>query len=179
MVNSILVINKKIILYLTLELLFHSLFNCLFFVLFVGTGQQATNWKVVRDLKLTHIINVSVEHPCVFTEKIKYLHLKLEDVEEACLKEHFDEAIHFIEAALHNTSNRVLVHCNLGISRSSTIILAYLMKTYNATLQEAFKFLRHRRPIVCPNLGFLQQLIGYEHDLFSYTYTNPNDPIFH
>ena len=132
----------------------------------------------MRDLKLTHIMNISIEHNCVFTEKIKYLHIELEDTEDVILKDHFDEAIHFMEIALQNPSNRILVHCNLGISRSTTVILAYLMKTYNATLIEAFKFLRHRRPIVCPNIGFLKQLFDYENELFSYTYSDLNDPIF-
>ena len=144
-----------------------------------GTGHQATNWKVVRDLKLTHMINVSVEHQCVFVEKIKYLHIELEDKEDVSLKDRFDEAINFMNMTFQNSSNRMLVHCNLGISRSSTLILAYLMKIYNATLYEAYKFLRSRRPIISPNLGFLQQLVDYEYDLFSYNYTDPNDPIFH
>ncbi len=145
----------------------------------LGTGHQATNWKVVRDLKLTHIINISIEHQCVFMDKIKYLHLQLEDMEDVLLKDRFDETIHFMDTAFENPSNRILVHCNLGISRSTTIILAYLMRTYNATLLDAFKFLRHRRPIVCPNMGFLRQLIDYENELFSHTYSDPNDPIFH
>ncbi|CAF1162517.1 unnamed protein product [Rotaria sordida] len=147
--------------------------------LYLGTGHQATNWKVVRDLKLTHIINISVEHQCVFADKIKYLHIELEDKEDVLLKDRFDETIHFMNIAFQNPTNRILVHCNLGISRSSTLILAYLMKTYNSTLYEAYKFLRHRRPIVCPNIGFLHQLIEYEHDLFSYTYTDANDRLFH
>jgi protein-tyrosine phosphatase len=145
----------------------------------IGTGHQATNWKVVRDLKLTHIINISVEHPCVFSDKIKYLHLELEDKEDVVLRKRFDETIRFMNTAFENPSSRILVHCNLGISRSTTLILAYLMKTYNATLYEAFKFLRHRRPIVCPNMGFLRQLIDYEHNLFSHIYSDPMDQIFH
>ena len=144
-----------------------------------GTGHQATNWKVVRDLRLTHIINISIEHQCVFVDKIQYLHLQLEDKEDVTLRDRFDETIRFMELALHNPNNRLMVHCNLGISRSTSLILAYLMKTYNATLLEAFKFLRHRRPIVCPNIGFLQQLIEFEYELFSHNYSDPNDPIFH
>ncbi|CAF3660216.1 unnamed protein product [Rotaria socialis] len=147
--------------------------------LYLGTGHQATNWKVVRDLKLTHIINISVEHQCVFYDKIKYLHIELEDNEDVFLKDRFNETIRFMNMAFQNPSSRILVHCNLGISRSSTLVLAYLMKTYNATLYESYKFLRHRRPIVCPNLGFLRQLIDFEQDLFSCTYTDPNDQLFH
>jgi serine/threonine/tyrosine-interacting-like protein 1 len=105
--------------------------------------------------------------------------LELEDKEDVVLRNRFDETIRFMNTAFENPSSRILVHCNLGISRSTTLILAYLMKTYNATLYEAFKFLRHRRPIVCPNLGFLRQLIDYEHDLFSHVYSDPMDQIFH
>lgn len=103
----------------------------------------------------------------------------MEDKEDVLLKDRLIETIKFINSALENPSNRVLVHCNLGISRSTTLILAYLMKTYQATLYEAFKFLRHRRPIVCPNIGFLRQLIEFEYDLYSYSYSDPHDPIFH
>ncbi|UJR29001.1 hypothetical protein I4U23_010219 [Adineta vaga] len=147
--------------------------------LYLGTGNQATNWKVVRDLKITHIINISIEHPCIFNDKLQYLHLELEDKEDVYLKDRFDHTVEFIQSALQSSSNRVLVHCNLGISRSTTLVLVYLMKTYHATVYEAFRFLRHRRPIVCPNIGFLRQLIEYENDLYSHVYTDSKDPIFY
>ncbi|CAF0856751.1 unnamed protein product [Adineta steineri] len=146
--------------------------------LYLGTGHQATNWKVVRDLKITHIINISFEHQCVFPDKITYLHLQLEDMEDVLLKDRFGATIQFMETAFENSSNRILVHCNLGISRSTTVTLAYLMKTYNATLTEAYKFVRQRRPIVCPNLGFLRQLFEYECELFGQQYSNLKDKLY-
>lgn len=100
-------------------------------------------------------------------------------MEDVLLKDRFDDTIRFIDTALANPSSRVLVHCNLGISRSTTLILSYLMKTFNATLLEAFKYLRHRRPIICPNSGFLKQLIDFEYDLFSHIYSDIDEPIFH
>lgn len=145
---------------------------------FSGSGLQATNAKIIRDLKITHVVNISIEHQCVFPDRLKYLHIELEDVEDAPLKQHFEDAIRFIESAFETNGSRVLVHCNLGISRSSTIVIAYLMKAYNANLLEAFKFLRHRRPVICPNSGFLRLLVDFEHEIFPHSYTDPNDPIF-
>ena len=58
-----------------------------FFFFTKGTGHQATNWKVIRDLKLTHIINISIEHQCLFADRIKYLHIELEDKEDVLLKD--------------------------------------------------------------------------------------------
>lgn len=52
---------------------------------------------------------------------------------------------------------RVLVHCLMGVSRSATLVLAFLMITEGLTLQEAVAAVRPHRD-VCPNPGFLQQL---------------------
>ncbi len=53
----------------------------------------------------------------------------------------------------------------LGVSRSATIVLAYLMKYHHNTLKEAFYFLIEKRPQVWPNEGFLLQLLRYETEL--------------
>ncbi len=52
-----------------------------------------------------------------------------------------------------------------GVSRSATIVLAYLMKYHHNTLKEAYIYLAEKRPQICPNEGFLLQLIRYENDL--------------
>eukprot|EP00003_Mantamonas_plastica_P018995 TRINITY_DN3103_c0_g1_i3.p1 TRINITY_DN3103_c0_g1~~TRINITY_DN3103_c0_g1_i3.p1 ORF type:complete len:158 (-),score=35.95 TRINITY_DN3103_c0_g1_i3:126-599(-) len=45
-----------------------------------------------------------------------------------------------------------------GVSRSSTITLAYMMTTLNITYDQAITILRAFRPIASPNHGFVQQL---------------------
>ncbi|CAF1443884.1 unnamed protein product, partial [Didymodactylos carnosus] len=57
------------------------------------------------------------------------------------------------------------VHCQMGISRSSTIVLAYLMKYHHDTLFKAYDFLLDKRRQASPNHGFLLQLIRYEQEL--------------
>lgn len=52
---------------------------------------------------------------------------------------------------------RVLVHCLMGVSRSATLVLAFLMIAEGLTLQEAVAAVRPHRDI-CPNPGFLRQL---------------------
>jgi protein-tyrosine phosphatase len=48
----------------------------------------------------------------------------------------------------------VLVHCQMGMSRSSTLVIAFLMKEFNWGFKEAFKYTKNKRPIVQPNEGF-------------------------
>lgn len=52
---------------------------------------------------------------------------------------------------------RVFVHCLVGVSRSATLALAFLMIAEGLKLQEAVAAVRPHRDI-CPNPGFLQQL---------------------
>uniref|UniRef100_A0A8C2K4H6 Dual specificity phosphatase 13a n=1 Tax=Cyprinus carpio TaxID=7962 RepID=A0A8C2K4H6_CYPCA len=51
----------------------------------------------------------------------------------------------------------VFAHCLMGVSRSATLVLAFLMICEDLTLMEAIKAVRQHRDS-CPNLGFLNQL---------------------
>lgn len=59
---------------------------------------------------------------------------------------------------------RVFVHCLMGVSRSATLVLAFLMIVEGLRLQEAVAAVRPHRDI-CPNPGFLQQLRGLDMSL--------------
>jgi dual specificity phosphatase 12 len=52
----------------------------------------------------------------------------------------------------------VLVHCQAGMSRSATVVAAYLMRTLDLDPVEAVSFLRERRPVVDPSETFWHQL---------------------
>ncbi len=62
--------------------------------------------------------------------------------------------------------NRVLVHCLAGMSRSVTIVIAYLLATTPMTTTEATEFVRSKRRIIRPNYGFTKQLEQYERRYF-------------
>lgn len=61
------------------------------------------------------------------------------------------------DAQLGLPTGRVLVHCAMGVSRSATVVLAFLMICENMTLVEAIQTVQAHRDI-CPNSGFLRQL---------------------
>ena len=52
----------------------------------------------------------------------------------------------------------ILVHCQAGISRSASLVLAHLIINRHMTAIDALKWLRARRPCVDPNRGFWRQL---------------------
>lgn len=129
--------------------------------LYQGKGEQATNEKIIDDLKITHVINITKEHPNAFGDKLTYLRITVEDVKASDLFKYFQETCDFITKAFQK-KGVVLIHCNLGVSRSSTITLAYLMQTQHISLEDALTFLRTRRSCARPNFGFLSQLAKWE-----------------
>ena len=54
--------------------------------------------------------------------------------------------------------HNILVHCHAGISRSVSILIAYLMVVENLSFDEALFSIRKVRPEANPNDGFVNQL---------------------
>ena len=88
-------------------------------------------------------------------------HVPVDDIPFVPIQEHFGGACAFIRRA-HDDGNVVLVHCQSGVSRSPSIVLAYLIQRQRAPLEQAFAALRAARPVVHPNVGFMQQLAEWE-----------------
>lgn len=62
------------------------------------------------------------------------------------------------------STGKVLVHCYVGMSRSATCVLAYLMITRKMSAAEAIRTVRMHRDIN-PNEGFIQQLADLDNEL--------------
>ena len=67
----------------------------------------------------------------------------------------------FIRGAIEG-GGQVLVHCFAGVSRSASVVIAYLMRYHNMTYSQACAHVRDRRPWINPNPGFVNQLKRYE-----------------
>lgn len=67
---------------------------------------------------------------------------------------------HFIHEAITG-EGVVLVHCDLGVSRSVVVVAAYLIQHCGYTLDSAFVHLRSKRAFVRPNASFQRQLKAF------------------
>lgn len=115
---------------------------------------------------ITHVLVCAKELDCVFKKQgLHYMQLPLADNPGERIDAHFASAFAFTDAALGDENCRVLFHCAGGGSRSAAMVLGYMLHRGTAsTLDDALQFARERRPIVEPNVGFMEQLEIYSRE---------------
>lgn len=141
--------------------------------IYLGSKVDAANREHLAHLKVTHILNCTEEVPNTFENAtdggsaITYKRLNLCDEVTVRITDVFAEAFDFLDAVGKTPEGgRVLVHCAEGISRSATVVIAYLMRTYGLSLHAAYSHAKNQRKQVFPNLGFWKQLDALEKELY-------------
>ncbi|XP_066500409.1 dual specificity protein phosphatase 26-like [Hoplias malabaricus] len=138
--------------------------------LYIGDMDSAENRSELRRRNFTHVLNCahSSRRGAEFYDGmgITYLGIEAHDSPAYDMSVNFDTAAAFIHSALRG-GGKILVHCHVGVSRSATIVLAYMMLKQNMTLVEAINTVKEGRGII-PNKGFLRQLIDLHIKLYGY-----------
>ncbi|CCH61680.1 hypothetical protein TBLA_0F01370 [Henningerozyma blattae CBS 6284] len=152
--------------------------------LYLGSLHNIIYPDILRSLNITHLINIgslppwlnrtnkntnkqkyttSIESYEQYNIKILCLH-DLLDNGEMSITGYFDQLIEFINTCKRD-SGRIIIQCDMGVSRSVTIILAYLIKQYKISLIKSYLYLRCRRLniIIQPSILFMYELLKWEH----------------
>ncbi|KAF8326188.1 catalytic domain of Map kinase phosphatase 5, partial [Cantharellus anzutake] len=132
--------------------------------LYLGNSTAAEDTRLLQSLGITHVLNVTEELPMV--EWAPSMRITLADMAHANLLDTFEDALGFIDLALGDqrdvkaftNARGILVHCLMGRSRSASIIIAYIMRKYKLNYRAAHTYVHSKRPIIWPNLGFVNQL---------------------
>ncbi|XP_043193805.1 dual specificity protein phosphatase 3-like isoform X2 [Amphibalanus amphitrite] len=140
----------------------------------IGDCWMATDPVILESLRVSAVLNAAqgigqshlVDTDSYFYERrrlpVKFLGLHAIDADWYRLEDWFQVAADFIHES--RRSGKVLVHCVQGLSRSATLVIAYLMIKLHMSLSQALQTVRARREIF-PNDGFLQQLIRLNNQL--------------
>jgi hypothetical protein len=92
--------------------------------LYLGNREAARDLRRLRQAGITHIVNCAVELPNYHEGQFVYLPLGLSDPDPE-LNTYLPSVFSFIDDA-RRAGGRVLVHCFAAISRSPSVVLAYL-----------------------------------------------------
>jgi atypical dual specificity phosphatase len=132
--------------------------------LYLGSFIGATESNIAKN-QINCVITVCQEVPKFTIKNVESIKLNVLDKPNESLVKYFDfvaDKIHEVE----ESGNSCLVHCVAGVSRSATMVIAYLMKHKKMNLRDAHLLVKSKRPFIRPNMGFWTQLIDYEKRLF-------------
>jgi len=130
--------------------------------LYLGAEMAAKNLTALKTRSITHILTVGFGLTQAFPEQFVYKKIDAYDDPAQDLSKHFVDCVTFIEEGRKNGG--ILVHCAAGVSRSSTIVIAYIMSKKGMSFNTAQRFVSDRR-WVWPNEGFVEQLKRWEDTL--------------
>lgn len=133
---------------------------------YLGNYDFASDRERLQRSGITSILVCGSSLTQHFPNDFNYLQLPVEDKTEQDLSRYFSMAWDFIENELSKSpESKVFVHCHAGVSRSSAIVISYLMRKLKMRYEEAFSFVKERRACIYPNEAFVYQLRRYENEL--------------
>ena len=126
-----------------------------------------------RHAAIGHVISVLTDHEYAdymiaaedFEDQKAWYRLVADDDPAESISRFFPQMTRIIADAVA-AKQAVLVHCAAGMSRSVTIVTAYLIADHGLTAAEAVAYIKKRRPIAEPNRGFMRQLEAYYNSLY-------------
>ncbi|XP_042194652.1 serine/threonine/tyrosine-interacting-like protein 1 isoform X1 [Callorhinchus milii] len=129
--------------------------------LYMGNFKQACSKKIQKDLKIKVHVNVCSEGGVFFTgeQSSRLLHLPTE--EDGTLYVHFDHTCQFI-----------------GISRSTCVVIAYLIYLKHMTLKDAWNAVKKCKANMQPHREFVQQLSKWEEKILKQKITDISETNF-
>ncbi|KAH9448542.1 hypothetical protein Pst134EA_027852 [Puccinia striiformis f. sp. tritici] len=161
---------------------------------YLGNLNHASNALMLKALGITHVVSMgesalippppssrfispfinnsqsnvvnSLWHECA-SGQIDVLDMKgVADDGIDSIRPHIERAMAFIEKC-RLAGGKVLVHCRVGVSRSATVVIGYVMKHLKMDLASAYLMVRSRRLniLIQPNLLFMWGLKRLEGDM--------------
>jgi protein-tyrosine phosphatase len=128
---------------------------------FLGNEDNARDLGLLTSYAITHVISLtqSVYHP----NKFSYYPINIDDSPVANIYQYFEPCVEFINSVLDAKKDtaegqNILVHCAAGVSRSASIVIAYIMSAQRVDYETALALVRADRHFICPNEGFVLQL---------------------
>ena len=138
--------------------------------IYLGNMEAAFNYKKLKKLGIRKVLTVMSAFGNHYPENT-FVHKSIDvtDDYETNLIRYFKECLLFIDGY-----DKVFVHCAAGMSRSPTIVIAYLMWKKKLSLNDAIKFVKNKRPDISPNLNFMRQLQTFQELLIKKDYNIDN-----
>lgn len=127
--------------------------------IYLGSDTVAKSREVLRQNRITHVLNcVGFLCPEYFKNDLVYKTLWLQDSPSEDITSILYDVFDYFED-VREQGGRVFVHCCQGVSRSTSLVIAYLMWKEGQSFEDAFQHVKAARGVTNPNMGFACQLL--------------------
>lgn len=142
--------------------------------IYLGSRPKPEHIETLKNEGITHIVScldMEKYSNVVFLDKdFQTLFLPVKDNISEDITSTFTRFFDFISTSQNSsTKAKFLVHCEVGVSRSATLVIAFLMHHEHKNFINTFNYVRSKRAKILPNIGFASQLQKLEH---TYSQTN-------
>nr|XP_046257112.1 dual specificity protein phosphatase 19-like isoform X4 [Scatophagus argus] len=105
--------------------------------LLLASQDAAHDIDTLQRHKVSHVLNVAYGVTNLFPDQLVYKTLQILDLPDTDITVYLEECSSFIDQA-REQGGVALVHCNAGVSRSSSIVIGYLMLREELSFEDAF-----------------------------------------
>ncbi|GFR57679.1 dual specificity protein phosphatase 18 [Elysia marginata] len=123
----------------------------------IADDDVSQNTSFIKTSKVSTLGGDMVDNAQVLIVRREYLR----DSDDQSLLSYLDDLVDFVSKAV-SVGGKVVVHCMAGVSRSASVVLAYLVRERAMSLREAHDHVIACRPVIRPNMGFWAALVEYE-----------------
>lgn len=128
--------------------------------LFLGGKEAASDMSFIHANNIKAVLSVaSIDSIKYENQEISHLVIDAYDTTTYNIRKDFQPSQDFID--FHLQHGNVLVHCEQGISRSPTIVIAYIMQKEKRLFSDVLHKVKKTRKQVNPNGGFYFHLDKY------------------
>jgi len=131
--------------------------------IYVGNYAASSDKKLLSEIGITHILISGVNMKAFYPDNFIYKTIGLYDSEYTKITKYFSMSNEFIDEG--NRQGKILVHCGAGISRSVSLVLAYMINNMKIPFSEAVYLLKSKRKVANPNPGFEKELRNYSYEI--------------
>ena len=126
--------------------------------LYLGNEHDSFLKEKLKSIGITNIIVLGYKSYNFYPEDFEYKIIEVVDIENEDILKYFIPIIIYYS----NIKGKCFIHCQAGMSRSASFVIAIIMYFKKMNFQDAYNFVLHKRKIICPNYGFIEQLIEFQ-----------------
>ena len=126
--------------------------------IYLGSAFNAASFYTLKNLNIKMILNITTEIDFYYPQHFIYKRYELYDNNYESITKYLKSAYDDIKQFQKSMKGNIFIHCFMGKSRSASIVIYYIMRTLDISIEDAIKYVKTKRPLINPSEKFKEDL---------------------